>query len=820
MLRLHRNRQSHFAWGLITPGKDFDWQRAVKSSRVLGRMLLRVIPLAVGSYTPMWSTSVLILAKTFLKLYKAQGGKGLVKYTKVCSIITQQAAGGQRIEDLSSIGPRVARTLGGLPRIINKAHRASIRKGDANVIRLYLTLFGIYRVIEFPGKVKLASITGLCLYRQKFYDVHVTFIPIFWRMLAKLAKLNPTGGTLQERLGYFDESSQSPTLRISRLLPITTSGPVSSSSVQTAFMDPVYLDKSSEKIQARMKFLESNPDGVGFLLGLWRGLRPSEVPIRDRTNKAWKKKRGSSVGTVWFTVSIWMGSGLLPHLIEWTKTFDNKPIKRLFATAYTNPFGKLTAWGTAYAHLPQGDKPVNQLGKLAFLEEPAGKVRVVAIVDVLTQSMFYPLHKWIFSILERIPQDGTFDQRAPLENLNSLGLKTYFSYDLSSATDRLPLALQQALLGAILGQKVASLWASLLVNRTYGFHPRTGLKYGLKGSTELRYAAGQPMGAYSSWAMLALLHHFVVQLAAYRVMGTVDWFRLYAVLGDDIVIADSAVAKQYYQIMVEELGVQIQETKSLISENGSFEFAKKTFIRGKEVTPISLKGFGAALRNLPVMEGLLSSLPGIKELRLKDVARSLGFGYKVLGSLQSGLARRSRIQGLIVFLTRPSGVLGSNWLRWLAQDSWLVQGGPPTDDSLNTIYRAVGKWAEDKLLKLIASRRDAFKRDSGSGGWFPTTAFPTRALFDVYTELVLRPISKDFEDKYNEAETLLLQWRKRENVSLDDFNQFMTELEGILDSIDGMASTPKVATRSEPKPPVGSSVIKLWRSLRSLVVKL
>jgi hypothetical protein len=121
---------------------------------------------------------------------------------------------------------------------------------------------------------------------------------------------------------------------------------------------------------------------------------------------------------------------------------------------------------------------------------------------------------------------------------------------------------------------------------------------------------------------------------------------------------------------------------------------------------------------------------------------------------------------------------------------------------------------------MIASRRDAFKRDSGKGGWFPTTQFPTRALFDVYTELVLRPISKDFEDKYNEAETLLLQWRKRENVSLDDFNQFMTELEGILDSIDGMPSNPKVARRSEPKPPVGSSVIKLWRSLRSLVVKL
>lgn len=121
MLKFQRNlRQSHFAWGLITPGKDFDWLSALKSRRVLGRMLLRVLPLAVGSYTPMWVTSVLMMSRKFWSLYKAQGPKGLVKYTKVCSIILQQAAGGQRISDLSSIGPRVARTSSGLPKSSTK----------------------------------------------------------------------------------------------------------------------------------------------------------------------------------------------------------------------------------------------------------------------------------------------------------------------------------------------------------------------------------------------------------------------------------------------------------------------------------------------------------------------------------------------------------------------------------------------------------------------------------------------------------------------------------------------------------------------------
>jgi len=32
-----------------------------------------------------------------------------------------------------------------------------------------------------------------------------------------------------------------------------------------------------------------------------------------------------------------------------------------------------------------------------------------------------------------------------------------------------------------------------------------------------RYAIGQPMGALSSWAMLALTHHLIVQIAAQRV---------------------------------------------------------------------------------------------------------------------------------------------------------------------------------------------------------------------------------------------------------------------------------------------------------------
>lgn len=82
------------------------------------------------------------------------------------------------------------------------------------------------------------------------------------------------------------------------------------------------------------------------------------------------------------------------------------------------------------------------------------------------------------------------------------------------------------------------------------------------------------MGAYSSFAMLALTHHFIVQIAARRV-GYDEWFENYALLGDDIVIADQRVAKVYYALMTDYLGVSINLSKSLLSNNGTLEFAKR-----------------------------------------------------------------------------------------------------------------------------------------------------------------------------------------------------------------------------------------------------
>lgn len=59
------------------------------------------------------------------------------------------------------------------------------------------------------------------------------------------------------------------------------------------------------------------------------------------------------------------------------------------------------------------------LGKLSKKLEAAGKIRVFAITDVISQSVLAPLHKTLFSLLRGLEQDGTFNQTKPLLQLSS-----------------------------------------------------------------------------------------------------------------------------------------------------------------------------------------------------------------------------------------------------------------------------------------------------------------------------------------------------------------------------------------------------------------
>jgi len=88
-----------------------------------------------------------------------------------------------------------------------------------------------------------------------------------------------------------------------------------------------------------------------------------------------------------------------------------------------------------------------KLGKLSLKFEAAGKVRVFAIVDFWTHLVLHPVHSWMFNLLRALPTDGTFDQNAAIKSfVEEYGKTPCFSFDLSAATDNIPVRLTTQIL--------------------------------------------------------------------------------------------------------------------------------------------------------------------------------------------------------------------------------------------------------------------------------------------------------------------------------------------------------------------------------------
>lgn len=160
----------------------------------------------------------------------------------------------------------------------------------------------------------------------------------------------------------------------------------------------------------------------------------------------------------------------------------------------------------------------NYSRKLSIVKDPEGKSRVIAIVDYWTQSILLKIHNELFNYLKLLPQDRTFTQNPHVDFAGP-----YHSLDLSAATDRFPLEVQKLLMSKLIGTEKSEMWANLLVQEPYKT-PEGEMLY---------YKAGQPMGAYSSWACFTLCHHIIVQYAA-NLIGEYPT-KNYILLGDDIV---------------------------------------------------------------------------------------------------------------------------------------------------------------------------------------------------------------------------------------------------------------------------------------------
>nr|UPW42115.1 MAG: putative RNA dependent RNA polymerase [Sichuan mountain mitovirus 8] len=273
------------------------------------------------------------------------------------------------------------------------------------------------------------------------------------------------------------------------------------------------------------------------------------------------------------------------------------------------------------------------IGKLSVVYNVAGKARVIAITNWWIQCAFKPLHDDIFSLLKTIPQDGTFDQDKPLNNLiiNVNPGEKMSSFDLTAATDRIPMEIQRDILNVVYSDGLGYTWYSLLKSINWNY----------KGDN-IKYSIGQPMGAYSSWSMLALTHHVITQLSA--INAKIYNFSDYAVLGDDFIINNDAVAEQYLTIM-KLLGVEINLDKSVISDR-FFEFAKRLKGPKINITPLGPGLILRFIRNKYYIGNVISEAIKLNWFRCQD---------DVLIPILERFPNKGRVLGLILWICSGAG---------------------------------------------------------------------------------------------------------------------------------------------------------------------
>lgn len=621
------------------------WHSAVKSAKRLVGLLVRSAPLIVGSSSVSWVKAAFCFARFVRVTIIHQGHRGLAIYLKTANVMLMRSVAGKGLSNSRSIGGAVARTKSGLPRVIPAGMRQRIKNGDSSVIRLYLGFFTLYRVLNYRGKLKLSTITAPgVIFTGGFMSEWSSFAIVFFTYLKAF-------GVSRAR---------------SDLVPVPFGGRAASIATEV-HPNPMGIgvkDKSSLEVRKG----NSLPRGCrleiwGYVVKLFPLLKSGPNSKRGRVNSY----------------------NIISDLLTWVQ----RP--QLFASfqvlvAITRSWilfspvlaDTLRYMGSKFPVLFAPHHGAFWLGKLSVKEEP-GKLRVFAMVDSLTQWLLYPLHRMIFDrVLRLIPQDGTFDQIAPVKRLISIlkGGRDHriWSFDLSAATDRIPVMLQEVLLGHFMTPEFARHWRAILCDRDYKAPDELIKQDGWDRSEtgeplgrSLRYKVGQPMGAYSSWAMLALVHHMMVQFAAFKT-GCRGWFERYAVLGDDLVIGDYRVAREYLALC-DIIGVEVNMSKSIVSNNLSLEFAKRFFFKGEEVTPIPLLGLAVGwlgVRDIAEIASQVHSRTG-KLPSFYMMGRFIGLGLKTCNGLGQKLifSMGRRARSIVLLLSRPGSSHGvADLLKW------------------------------------------------------------------------------------------------------------------------------------------------------------
>jgi hypothetical protein len=235
--------------------------------------------------------------------------------------------------------------------------------------------------------------------------------------------------------------------------------------------------------------------------------------------------------------------------------------------------------------------PSKVLSRVVPIRDKSCKTRVIAIFDSLSQIALRPVHKMLEDVLRNIPTDFTFNHLDGVKYLQRISKdRECFSVDIKSATDTVPVLLSKKIISILINSKIVER-PETFVNDLFSI--LTDRLFHLENGKTIRYGVGQPMGAYASFPLLAITNHVLVQIAAHRAGIHNKFFKLYAVVGDDVVICCRKTAEQYYQLL-EELDIPISKHKCL-TEINSFEFCHRVVRNGNLV---SLPSWNSYFRSL------------------------------------------------------------------------------------------------------------------------------------------------------------------------------------------------------------------------------
>lgn len=630
-----------------TKTADVNAMSTVKGGVWWVNKVVRLLPSIGLSVTGPRVRAIVVILRKFSKIGQTQGIRGLVIHLKACHVLLTQSCAGHMIKDTGSLGVRVSRTNTGMPRVILVQDRIKIRGDNHLIIKFYQTLFGLYRILSFEGKLKLNSITSSFTGNYQFIIGEI--IPLIPKFISALLQKYPTG---------FPKRAVN--VRWVGIKKVETLGsPDFLSEIKRRYSEfvPFWLARSAIGTKEDLIEVSSHP----FLM--------------LRTAAAIKAS------------PIWG---------DFKKFLNLFPVNAPFVNAFNAVDG---------ISVPL--KPLPSLGKLGLKEEAAGKVRVFAMVPTWFQNLLRPLHDIIFEILSGVAQDGTFNQMRPLKG-HSSRFNMSFSLDLTAATDRLPLIIQTALMSQLIGLDLATSWANLLTKIEYSINSMKFNTY-----EKVKYTVGQPMGALSSWAMLALTHHLLVQISAWRVGAEKEgtWFSDYAILGDDLVIFNYDVAHEYIKV-IHKIGMEIGLHKSVLSRKfTSLEFAKRIFHRGHDVSAVPFKEFFAALGGY----GNILEFARKYNLTILDVARTLGFKFRALSKINHGFhSLNYKLKQLVVASQLPTSTE--------AVRPFLDLGSPkhsPWPVSMEEFFANFTMYERKALTKMLMQRyralmssRDTFLHNS------------------------------------------------------------------------------------------------------------